>query len=143
MRCCGHSNLIIFNQISSKFHIWIASIKSWFKFEYEICLTNDNQDGQQNGHRLSVYIHSLLWSLLLSHFLIPFLSNFIYGLLSSDPGSSSNMSCVRQTIAKMADKMATTYQFASLRCCGHSNFVIFLQISSNIHIWIASITLWF
>ena len=34
--CCGHSNSVIFNQISSKFHICIASIKPWFKFEYEL-----------------------------------------------------------------------------------------------------------
>ena len=60
IRCCGHSNLVIFNQISSKFHTWIASIKLWFKFEYGFFLTNHTQDGQQNGHRLSVYIHSLL-----------------------------------------------------------------------------------
>ena len=34
--CCGHSNLVIFNQISSKFNIWIASIKLLLKFEYEL-----------------------------------------------------------------------------------------------------------
>ena len=50
VRCCGHSNLVIFNRTSSKFHIWFASIKPWFKFEYEFCPTNDNQ----NGRRLSV-----------------------------------------------------------------------------------------
>ena len=44
VRCGGHSNLVIFNQISSKFHIWIASIKLSFKFEYRFCPTNDNQD---------------------------------------------------------------------------------------------------
>ena len=63
IRCCGHSNLVIFNRISLKFHIWFASIKPWFKFEYEFCPTNDNQDGQQNGRHLSVCIHPLLWSL--------------------------------------------------------------------------------
>ena len=52
------------------------------------------------------------------------------------------MSLVEQTIIKMADKMAAAYQFASVHCCGHSNFLIFLPISSNFHIWIASITLW-
>ena len=31
-----------------------ASIKLRFKFEYEYCPTNDNQDGQQNGRRLPV-----------------------------------------------------------------------------------------
>ena len=34
-------NLVIFNQISSKFHIWIAFIKLSFKFEYifSLCRT--------------------------------------------------------------------------------------------------------
>ena len=50
---------------------------------------------------------------------------------------------VGQTITKMAYKMAAAYQFASLRCCGHSYLVIFLRKSSNFRLWIASITLWF
>ena len=54
IRCSGHSNLVIFNQFSSKFHIWFVSIKLCFKFQYGFCLTNDNQDGRQNGRRLSV-----------------------------------------------------------------------------------------
>ena len=49
---CGHSNLVIFNHISSKFHIWISCIKLLLKLEYGICPTNDNQNGHQNGHRL-------------------------------------------------------------------------------------------
>ena len=85
VRCCGHSNLVIFNQI---------------------------------------------------------LPTFIYGLPPSNSGSSSNVGFFRQTITKMADKIAT-YQFASVRCCGHSNLVIFILISSNFHIWVASIKLWF
>ena len=68
---------------------------------------------------------------------------FIYGLLVSNSGSSLNMSFVRPTIAKMSDKMAAAYQFASICCCGHSNLAIFIQISSNFHIWIATIKLWF
>ena len=43
--CCGHSYLSILCSISSAFHIWIASIKLWFKFEYGFCLMKDNQDG--------------------------------------------------------------------------------------------------
>ena len=61
--CCGHSNLVILNRISSKFHIWFAFIKPWLKFEYEFFPPKDNQDGLQNGRCLSVYIHPLLWSL--------------------------------------------------------------------------------
>ena len=59
---CGHSNLVILNRISSKFHIFIASIKLWFKFRYGFVSTIDNEDGRQNGHPLSVNIQSLLWS---------------------------------------------------------------------------------
>ena len=64
IRSCGHSNLVIFNQIFLEFHIWVASIRPWFKIEYEFCPTNDKQDGRQNGRNLSVCIHPLLWSLL-------------------------------------------------------------------------------
>ena len=35
---CGHSNLVIYHQIASKFHKWIASIKSSPKFEHGFCL---------------------------------------------------------------------------------------------------------
>ena len=52
--CRGHSNSVISYRISSKFHTWIAFIKLWFRFEYGFCLINDNQDGRQNGRRLSV-----------------------------------------------------------------------------------------
>ena len=47
-------NSVIFNRIYSKFHIWIASINLWFKFEYGFCLASDNQDGWQNGRHLSI-----------------------------------------------------------------------------------------
>ena len=56
VRCRGYSNVVIFYPISSKFHIWIASIKLSFKFEYGFCPTKDNQDGRQNGQHLSVSI---------------------------------------------------------------------------------------
>ena len=52
VRC--HSNSVTFNRISSKFHIWIASINLSFKFEYGFCPTSDNQDGRQNGRHLSI-----------------------------------------------------------------------------------------
>ena len=71
--------------------------------------------------------------------LIGFLPNFIHGLLPSTPGSNLNMSFVGPIISKMADKMAAAYQFASIRCCGHSNLVIFNRIPPKFHIWFASI----
>ena len=40
-RRCGHSNLVIFIHSYSNFHIWIACIKLWFKFEYVFCLANE------------------------------------------------------------------------------------------------------
>ena len=52
----GVVTLSHFYRISSKFHVWIASIKLLFKLEYKLSPTNDNQDGQQNGRRLSVCI---------------------------------------------------------------------------------------
>ena len=47
-------NLVIFYQISSKFHVSIVSIKLVLKFEYKFSPTNDNKDGLQNGRRLSI-----------------------------------------------------------------------------------------
>ena len=45
---------LIFNHISSKLHIWIASINLSFKFEYGFCSTSDNQDDRRNSRRLSI-----------------------------------------------------------------------------------------
>ena len=104
-RCCGHSNLVIFNRISFKFRIWIASIELLFKLEYGFCPTNDNQGGRQNGHRLQVCFcgHSTLviYYLIASkfHTLIIFINlspKYEYGLCR---------------IAKMATNRATTCQF--------------------------------
>ena len=44
---------VISNRIFS-FYIWIISINLSFKFEYGFCLTSNNQDGRQNGRRLSM-----------------------------------------------------------------------------------------
>ena len=103
----GHSNSVIFNGISSKFHIWIASTNLSFEFEYEFCPTSDNQDGRQNGRHLSI---SAVVVTLTQSFLIGFLPHFMYELLSSPFRSSSNIGFVRHTIIKMADKMAAAYQ---------------------------------
>ena len=104
----GHSNSVIFNRISSKFHIWIASINFSFKFKYVFCPTSDNQDGRQNGRHLS---KSAVVVTLTQSFLIGFFPNFIYELLPSTFHSSLNMGFVGLTITKMADKMAATYQY--------------------------------
>ena len=104
---CGYSNLVIFNQISSKFHIWIASINLSFRFEYRFCLTSNNQDGRQNGRHISL---SAVVVTLTQSFLIRFLPNFIYELLPSTFRSSLKTGFVRHPIIKMADKMVTAYQ---------------------------------
>ena len=97
--CRGHSNLVIFYRISSKFHVWIASIKLLFNFEYKFSLTKDNQDGRQNGRSLSICFCGQ--STLIVYY--PITSKFHIWItfikLSVCP------------ITKMAAKMATTYQF--------------------------------
>ena len=103
----GHSNSDIFNRISSKFHLWITSTNLSFKFEYRFCPTSDYQDGRQNGRHLSI---SAVVVTLTRSFLIRFLPNFIYELLSSPFRTSSNMSFVYHMITKMADKIAAAYQ---------------------------------
>ena len=103
----GHSNSVIFNLISSKFHTWIASTSLSFKFENRFCPTSDNQDGRQNGRHLSI---SAVVVTLTQSFLMGFLPNFIYELLSSSFRSSLNMGFMGHTITKMSDKMAATYQ---------------------------------
>ena len=107
----GHSNSVIFNQISSKLHIWIAFINFSFKFEYGFCLTFDNQDDRQNGCHLSI---SAVVVTLTQSILIGFLPNLIYELLPSTFRSSWNMGFVGHPITKMADKMAVTYQYLLL-----------------------------
>ena len=49
---CGHSNLVIYQSISSKFHIWTTFTKLLFMSEYGFWPTNDNQDGGQNRYPL-------------------------------------------------------------------------------------------
>ena len=38
---CGHSNLVIYHPISSKFYIWTTFIKLLFMSEYGFCPMND------------------------------------------------------------------------------------------------------
>ena len=77
-RCRGHSNVVIFSQISSKFHIWIASIELSFKFEYNLFLSDDKQEGRKMAATTD------LSNLVI---IIRFRSNFIYGLLLSNSRS--------------------------------------------------------
>ena len=122
--CCGHSNLLVFNLISSKFHIWIASIKPSFRFEYGFCLTNDKQDGRQNDRHLSVCTcgHSTLV------IYYPIASKFHKnGLLLSNSRSRQ----VRiWALSKNQDGRKNGHHV--LICtCGHSNLVIYHPISSE------------
>ena len=71
------SLLFIFNWISSKFHIWVASIKFSFKFEYMFCPVKDNQDGQQKWPPISLQLWTLYPSqLLLDCFQISYMDYF-------------------------------------------------------------------
>ena len=49
---CGHSNLVIYHPISSKFHIqiWTTFIKLLFMSEYGFCQMNDHQVFRQKGY---------------------------------------------------------------------------------------------
>ena len=96
--CRGHSILVIFYRITSKFHVWIASIKLLFKFEYKYSLTNDNQDGRQNGHRLSICFYGQ--SILIIYYTIT--SKFHIWITFIKLSF-----CL---ITKTAANMATTYQ---------------------------------
>ena len=95
------------------------------------------QDGRQNGHHLSVcscgHSKSVIFNRILTH--------FTYGLLLSNSRSSLNTGCVWWTVTKMADKMATTYEFALVygvvATITKSFLIWFLPI------WIASIKLSF
>ena len=51
---CGHSNLVIYHLISSKFYIRTTFIKLLFNFmsEYVFCQMNDYQDFRLNGYPL-------------------------------------------------------------------------------------------
>ena len=143
IRCYGHSNLVICKWISSKFHIWFASIKPWFKFEYEFCpkritkMANIMAATYQFasigccGHSNLVIFNQISSKFHIRIASIKLWFKFKYGCFS------------RITIIKMADKMAVAYQFASIRCFGHSNIVICNLISSKFHIWFASIKPWF
>ena len=48
----GHSNLVIYHPISSKFHIWATFIKLLFMSEYAFCQIIDYQNFCQNGYPL-------------------------------------------------------------------------------------------
>ena len=140
--CCGHPNLVIYDRISSKFiyGLLLSNPGSSLNMSFvEITMTKmaDKMAAAYPFASIRCCGHSNLV------ILIGILSNFTYDLLPSNPGSRWNISFVGQAITKMADKMSAAYQFAPVRCCGHSNLVIFLRISSNFHMWIAFITLWF
>ena len=126
------SHWVIFKRISSKFHIRIASIKLSFKFEYGFCPTNDNQDGRQNGPRLSVSAVVVT----LSHFLpdcfqISYIDYFyqtltqvrIWALFDNQDGFQNG-------------------RHLSVCTCGRSNLVIYHQISSKFHQTIVPVWIW-
>ena len=77
VRCRGHSNLVIFNQIFSKFHI---IIKLLFKFEYSFFFC-------QTINKKAVKKAATTGLSNLVIIIVFFSSNFIYGLLPSNSRS--------------------------------------------------------
>ena len=104
--------------------MWIASIKLLFKFEYKLSPTNDNQDGRQNGRRLSICFCGqstlIIFYPITSKFHI---SIFFYQTL----GLSDNQDG----------------RHLSIYTCGHSNLVIYHPFSSKFYIWTTFIKLLF
>ena len=80
VRCCGHSNSVIFNQISSKFQICISSIKFSFFLKYWFCSMNDNQDGRQMA---AADVYTVMVTLTRS-FLIRFLHIQLFSKIFTD-----------------------------------------------------------
>ena len=159
--------------ISSNFHIWIASIKLWFMFEYEFCPTK-SQPRWSTKWLPPTNFHS--WPYLFVNWLLP---NFVYGLLLS------NFEYGFGQLTKMASKFAPTYRFAlvdtksfwyhqfsyllllsyslaqhwiwvlsdeqsltwlqkwSVCTCGDFNLVHYYPISSKFHIWTTFLKLGF
>ena len=84
------------------FHAWIAFIKLLFKLEYKFIPMNDNQDGRQNGRRLSICFCGQ--STLIIYYPIT-------------PKSHTWITFIKLSVClmtKMAAKMAVTYQFTLL-----------------------------
>ena len=124
----GHSNSVIFNRISSKFHIRIAFIHLSFKFEYGFCPTSDNQDGRQSGRHLSIsaVVVTLTQLFLIGFFQILYMNCFHPPLVQVRLWVLSD---IRQP--RWPTKWPPPI---NIRCRGHSNSVIFNQISSKFYI---------
>ena len=126
--CCrGHSNLVIFYRMSFKLHVWIASIKLLFKFEYKFSLTSDNQYGRQNDSHLSICFCGqstlIIFKLITSKFHMAYFYQ-THGLSDNQDGRQNG-------------------RHLSVYTCGHSSLVIYHPISSKFHIWTTFIKLLF
>ena len=104
----------------------MASIKLLLKFEYQFSPTNYNQNGRQNGRRLSICFCAQSTIIILFPITSKFHIWITFIKLSLCP------------ITKMAAKMAATYQFTLA-----DNLVIYHPISSKFHIWTSFIKLLF
>ena len=107
----GHSNSVIFNQIS-------------FKFIYGLLPSNSSSSLNTGFVRRTItkmadkmaatYVFAVVVTLTQS-FLIRFLPNFIYELLPSNSYSSLNTGYIGRTTTKMADRFATAYPFSLVK----------------------------
>ena len=119
------------------FHICIASITLWYKFEYEFCPANHSKDGRKwlPPTSSSRRHHTLVISYPIAskfHIWITFIKlspKFEYGLCQ---------------LTKMASKMATTYQFALVDTNKVSHLspkfhtYLFYHTLAKLRIWILS-----
>ena len=99
-----------------------------FKFEYKFSQTNDNQDGQQNGRRLSICFFGQ--STLIIYYLIT--SKFYTWI-----------TFIKLSVCADNQDGRQNGRHLSVYTCGHSNLVIYHPISSKFYIWTTFIKLLF
>ena len=131
VHCCGHSNLVIFNPISFIFHIWFASIKFSFKFEYGFCPTTITKMADKV---VAAYQYAFYHSHLLhvpDCFRISYMDYFYQTLTLFWIWALSDNQDGRQNGRHL-----------SVCTCGHSNLVIYRLVSSKFHIWTTFMKLW-
>ena len=125
---CGHSDLVIYHPISSKFHIHVLStfFKLWPKFEYRLCQLKNNQDGCQNGPCLWSICPCVHSNLVIYHRVA---SKFhIWITFITCPSSNTCFVWEPRWLSKWPPPISLHLWL--------SNLVIYHLISSKFHIWI-------
>ena len=131
--CCGHSNVVFFNRIFSKFHIrWIASIKLSLKWNIGFVRPTITK----MADKMAIAYQFALVDTPLS-FITQMLPDFIYGFLLSNSHPRSNM-----VLSDNQDGHLYGHHLSVCRC-GHSNLVIYHLIPFKFHILtLAQVGIW-